>query len=75
MSDFDVVAAEMNPSGGKCSLGRILRELPEDKAKELEDALTTHSSRVISAVLKQWGHPLSDQSVNRHKSRRCKCDD
>lgn len=75
MNAFDVAAQTEVRPGGKCSVGKAIREMTPDQVTELDDALGKHTSPLIAKVLKQWGYQVSEHSVQRHKRHACQCDE
>lgn len=60
--------------GIPCSVGELLDNLPEAESTALETMLTTgwSQSEIFAAVTAE-GHQVGRQTINRHRSRACRC--
>lgn len=71
-----------------CSLGRYLRDFPEDDrqlleyalaraAQEIEDGVKNahrvFSNSTISNILRKNGHPMTKETVGKHLEGKCVC--
>jgi hypothetical protein len=61
--------------GLPCSVGALLDKLPEDEARALNDMMHAlgWSARRIYDALEAEGHIVGSQTINRHRSRSCRC--
>lgn len=60
--------------GLPCSVGEKLAELPEAEADALRHMLANGwSQQQIWEALKSEGHVVGKQTINRHRSRACRC--
>ena len=61
--------------GMPCSIGQVLEELPSDEADALQQMMGPlgWSGRAIYEALVAEGHVVGLQTVNRHRSRACRC--
>lgn len=60
--------------GLPCSVGALLDELPTDEADALQQMLTEGwSQKQIFDALRDEGHVVGQQTINRHRSRSCRC--
>ena len=75
MNAFDEMERQTRGPGGECSVGKLLSELDDKRRADLVDALVRHRTGVIVKVLREWGHPISEHSISRHRHKRCRCDD
>ena len=73
MNDFDKTAAAIR-IGCECSVGKLLKQLPTGRAKDLQDALLKHSASVINKTVKGWGFHLGESPITRHKAGKCRCE-
>ena len=59
-----------------CKVGLILSELPKEHYNALTLALKDHfviSSYSIEASLREAGFNVSERTIDRHRTSRCKC--
>lgn len=63
------------PSGLPCSMAEVMAQLPDVELKALENALYVAgaSATVIHEALRAEGFTVGKQTVNRHRSRACRC--
>lgn len=68
----DLNAAQKKNS---CKVADVLADLPDDEAKDLEQALAspTFYHTTISAVLGRRGYALSGHSIAKHRRGDCGC--
>jgi len=60
--------------GLPCSVGKLLAELPEAEADALRHMLSNGwSQRQVFDALLAEGHVVGQQTINRHRSRGCRC--
>lgn len=62
-------------SGMPCSVGRLIRTLPDDEREALEQMLGPlgwSQNRIYDALVAE-GHQVGLQTINRHRSRACRC--
>jgi hypothetical protein len=66
-------------SGFDCSVGALLRELPDDEKAALEQMLGSPEQRspwsaqqIYDALLAE-GHQVGRQTIGHHRGRRCRC--
>lgn len=60
--------------GLPCSVGRLLADLPEAEADALRHMLGNGwSMNQIYDALSDEGHNVGRQTINRHRSRSCRC--
>jgi len=60
--------------GIPCSVGELIDTLPPDESAALEQMLSTGWSQTeIHAAVTAEGHYVGRQSINRHRSRACRC--
>ena len=60
--------------GLPCSVGALLSGLPDDESAALQQMLTEGwSQRQIFEALRDEGHVVGQQTINRHRSRSCRC--
>lgn len=60
----------------RCKVGLILNELPKEYYNALVVALKDHfyvSSYNIEASLREAGFNVSERTIDRHRTSRCKC--
>ncbi len=75
MSLADRFAMYEKPSiGAKCVTCSLVRDLPADESKALQDALSdpSISNASISNILKAEGHSIGETSVRRHRRGICR---
>lgn len=60
--------------GLPCSVGKLLEDLPADEADALRHMLGNGWSmtQIYEAVTNE-GHQIGMQTINRHRSRACRC--
>lgn len=74
MSLADALKAEsVVKKGPVCSVCALLTALDKDDAKALADALDslTFTHTAISRALRAEGHPISPDTVSRHRKAEC----
>jgi len=60
--------------GIPCSVGELLDTLPADESAALEQMLSGGWSQAeIHAAVTAEGHYVGRQTINRHRSRACRC--
>ena len=65
--------------GLPCSIGELLADLPPAEREALETMLGTPdnrspwSARQIYDALRDEGHTVGFQTINRHRGRHCRC--
>jgi hypothetical protein len=60
--------------GLPCSVGKLLDELPEAEAAALQHMLSNGWSQTqIHQAVTAEGHQIGMQTINRHRSRSCRC--
>ena len=63
-------------SGTPCSVGSLLRALPDNEAKALEqmleDAIVWSGAQIYEAVRAE-GLDVGRQSIGRHRRKQCRC--
>jgi hypothetical protein len=60
--------------GMPCSVGALLDKLPAEEVAALEHMLTAGwSMRDIYEAVTAEGHDVGMQTINRHRSRSCRC--
>jgi hypothetical protein len=60
--------------GLPCSVGKLLAELPDAEADALRHMLGNGwSQNQIFDALTAEGHDVGRQTINRHRSRSCRC--
>lgn len=62
-----------NRSGARCSVCRLLAELPKAEAETLKKALDgdVYQSRQIAEALQAEGYPVSKNTLARHRRGDC----
>lgn len=72
MSEFRELQESSRRSGYPSWYERVAPDLDEKRRTDLDEALADReiSSRVISTVLRSWGHEVSQGQVQRHRSTR-----
>ncbi len=74
MSLSDALKAENTKRGGqRCGMCRLLETLPKDDLASLTAALTDSdfTSSAISRALRTEGHPITEQTISRHRRGVC----
>ena len=67
-------APRRRPSGLPCSVQKLLDELPADESAALRFMLDDGwSQERIYADLRDEGHEVGKQTINRHRSKACRC--
>lgn len=67
-------APRRKPSGLPCSVQKLLDDLPADESAALQFMLDDGwSQERIYAELKDEGHEVGKQTINRHRSKACRC--
>ena len=65
------------PQPKKCKLARVLEELDDPHADALRKALAMPPKEMshlrIARVVTDWGHSVSDSSVEAHRAADCVC--
>ena len=60
--------------GLPCSVGDLLQNLPDTEAAALQEMLNGRwSGREIWSALRDEGHEVGAQTVNRHRAGACRC--
>lgn len=60
--------------GGTCGVAVLVRGLSESERAELAEALaSTVSARALSEALEGRGHPINQQTLQRHRTGVCSC--
>lgn len=76
MSDgLDEFREVVTKPGPKCTLGQLLRDLPEDQAAKLTAALEAEDIGPVQirTVLERWGYRTNRTTIARHRRRECQC--
>ena len=78
MSDLtlrDRVLAARQPAGTRCQVAEVLEVLSAEDAAALREMLADPHVRGswIYRGLREQGVECSDQSITRHRAKRCKC--
>lgn len=63
-------------TSGRCSIGALLRALPEDEATALQGMLDDSREWPADAVydsLRDEGHVVGRQTIGRHRRNQCSC--
>lgn len=66
------------PGGMPCSIGNLLKVLPETEADALNAMLGTPdnwgwSATEIWDALRAEGYEVGQQTINRHRGKKCRC--
>ena len=69
-----ITAAPKRAHGLPCSVGDLLDRLPDDERAALQHMLDNGWSQneIYDAVTAE-GHEVGRQTINRHRSRSCRC--
>lgn len=61
--------------GLPCSIGALLDSLDDAEAKALQQMLdsTAWNATMIYDAVRDEGHMIGRQSINRHRGRKCRC--
>jgi hypothetical protein len=75
MTLLDEISAENVSRYPECTVGLILRGLPDDEADELRIALDApqYKSEAIARALVSRGFDIGGTTIGRHRKRVCKC--
>ena len=76
MALTDRVKSKPTPAmtGKPCSIGALIERLPDDEVAALNRMLGEGWTQPeIYAALESEGHVVGFQSINRHRSRACRC--
>lgn len=74
LADRIASAAPQRRHGLPCSVGDLLDRLPDDEAAALQHMLDNGwSQNEIYAAVTAEGHGIGRQTINRHRSRACRC--
>ena len=67
-------APKRKPSGNPCSVQKLLDELPEAESAAFQFMMDDGwSQERIYADLKDEGREVGKQTINRHRSKACRC--
>lgn len=67
-------APRRKPSGLPCSVQKLLNDLPADESAALQFMLDDGwSQERIYADLRDEGREVGKQTINRHRSKACRC--
>ena len=74
LADRITTEAPKRVHGLPCSVGDLLNRLPDDEAAALKHMLENGWSQneIYDAVTAE-GHEVGRQTINRHRSRACRC--
>lgn len=69
------VASASHRKGPLCTIARIMAEMPEVDAADLETAFreSKYSNKAIFMVLRGRGHDVAQTTVARHRRGECAC--
>lgn len=74
-----------DPYANRCSVGKVLRSLPDAERKAFTDALDSvkanlqgtavsgHTAKWLSATLAEFGYTASERMIRRHCHGDCSC--
>ena len=71
--------ARSKTNGLPCGVGRALKAFNENKQQEYSQAIEevlgddSVSHIAITLALKDWGHPVGNDTVSRHRRGLCSC--
>ena len=73
---LDDIRAAARPIGPRCTVLIVSRELSQEDRTGLTTAIAdgTIPASVIGAALRRRGHKIGDDSVRRHRTHKCGCD-
>ena len=69
-------AANTPQARPRCTVAKILDELDPERTGYLQEALARPHilHRTLANVLTDWGHPISLETVSRHRRGDCRCE-
>jgi hypothetical protein len=74
LSDRLALGPEPVVSGSPCSVGELLRSLPNDEREALEAMLAgAWSASAIHDAVTGEGYDVGRQTINRHRRSECRC--